>query len=63
MVTIPTDMNIWYIGEEAFKDNDNITKIIIPETVTQINPRAFINCSALEEVYKSIEKAQAKPIR
>ena len=51
VVTIPTDMNIWYIGEEAFKDNDNITKIIIPESVMQINSRAFMNCSALEEVY------------
>ncbi|MBQ8229679.1 MAG: leucine-rich repeat protein [Clostridia bacterium] len=51
VVTIPTDMNIWYIGEEAFKDNDNITKIIIPSSVIQINERAFQNCTALEEVY------------
>ena len=57
-VTIPTDMNIWYIGEEAFKDNDNITKIIIPESVMQIDSRAFMNCTALEEVYFVSEEKQ-----
>ena len=51
VVTIPSDMNIWYIAEEAFKDNDNITKLIIPSTVIDIRERAFINCTALEEVY------------
>ena len=51
VVTIPTDMNIWYIGEEAFKDNDNIKKIIIPSSVIEIRARAFYNCTALEEVY------------
>ena len=48
---IPTDLNIMYIGAEAFKDNDNIKKIVIPSSVTQINERAFENCTALEEVY------------
>jgi flagellar basal body rod protein FlgG len=51
VVKIPDDKNIMYIGEEAFKDNDNITTIIIPKTVVQIHPRAFKNCSALEYVY------------
>ncbi len=51
VVTIPTDMNIWYIGEEAFKDNNNITKIILPSSVIEIRARAFYNCTALEEVY------------
>ena len=51
VLKIPTDMNIWYIGAEAFKENNNIKKIIIPKSVTQINERAFINCTALEEVY------------
>ena len=51
ILKIPTDMNIWYIGAEAFKENDNIKKIIIPKSVTQISERAFINCTALEEVY------------
>ena len=51
VVTIPTDMNVWYIGEEAFKDNDNVKKIIIPSSVIEIRARAFYNCTALEEVY------------
>ena len=51
VLKIPTDMNIWYIAAEAFKDNDNIKKIIIPKSVTQINEFAFMNCTALEEVY------------
>jgi len=55
-VIIPTDMNIWYIGEEAFKDNDNITKIVIPASVIDIRARAFMNCTALEEVYFVNEK-------
>ena len=58
VVTIPTDMNIWYIGEEAFKDNNNITKIIIPSSVIDIRERAFMNCSALEEVYFVSEAKQ-----
>ena len=61
VVTIPTDMNIWYIGEEAFKDNNNITKIIIPSSVIDIRERAFMNCSALEEVYFVSEEKQAIP--
>ena len=58
VVTIPTDMNVWYIGEEAFKDNDNITKIIIPSSVIEIQARAFYNCMALEEVYFISEEKQ-----
>lgn len=50
-VVIPTDLNVMYIGEEAFKDNTNITKIVIPASVMQISARAFMNCTALEEVY------------
>ncbi|MBQ7924008.1 MAG: leucine-rich repeat protein [Clostridia bacterium] len=48
---IPTDMNIMYIGEDAFKDNDNIKAIVIPASVVQIQEGAFENCSALEAVY------------
>ncbi len=57
-VVIPTDMNIWYIGEEAFKDNNNIKKIIIPSSVVEIRARAFYNCTALEEVYFVSEEKQ-----
>ena len=51
VVEIPKDLNVMYIGEEAFKDNNNITKLIIPSTVVDIKARAFENCTALEEVY------------
>ena len=51
ILKIPTDMNIMYIGEEAFKDNAKIRKVIIPSSVLNINARAFMNCKNLEEVY------------
>ena len=57
-VVIPTDKNIMMIGEGAFEDNDNITSIVIPETVTQIDERAFLNCTALKEVYFVSKEAQ-----
>ena len=50
-VVIPSDMNIWYIAEDAFKDNDNIRSLVIPASVIDINEYAFQNCTALEEVY------------
>ena len=51
VLVFPTDMNIWYIGEEAFKDNVNAEIIVIPSSVIDIRPRAFQNCTALREVY------------
>ena len=50
-VVIPSDMNIWYIAEDAFKDNNNIRSIVIPASVIDIHEYAFQNCTALEEVY------------
>lgn len=58
-VTIPTDLNVLYIAEGAFKNNDNITKIIIPSSVMEIKNEAFLNCTALEEVYFVSEEKQA----
>ncbi len=51
VLKIPDDLNVMYIGEEAFKDNDTIKKLIIPSSVVDIRARAFLNCTALEEVY------------
>ena len=51
VLVFPTDMNIWYIGEEAFKDNVNAEIIVIPASVIDIRARAFENCTALKEVY------------
>ena len=51
ILKMPTDMNIMYIGEKAFLDNDNIERIVIAPTVVEIQRRAFENCTALKEVY------------
>ena len=51
ILKIPADLNAIYIYDEAFKDNDNVKKIIIPSSVIEIRDRAFYNCSALEEIY------------
>ncbi|MBQ8545495.1 MAG: leucine-rich repeat protein [Clostridia bacterium] len=40
----PSTSKMWYIGENT------ITKVIIPEGVKKINPYAFANLTALEEV-------------
>lgn len=56
ILVIPTDMNIMYIGEDAFKDNDNVRRIVIPASVVEIRESAFENCKALEEVYFVSEK-------
>ena len=50
-VIIPDDENVMYIGEEAFKDNKTMKRVVIPRTTVQIMERAFLNCTALEEVY------------
>lgn len=49
-VYIPNDKNVMYIAEEAFEDNSTMRVLHIPKTVTQINERAFLNCTKLEEV-------------
>ncbi len=51
VVYIPTDMNIMTIGENAFKDNTDITAVIIPKTVTTIDIRAFYGCTNLRHVF------------
>ncbi|MDE6868737.1 MAG: leucine-rich repeat protein [Clostridia bacterium] len=51
IVEIPNDKNILTIGEEAFEDNSTMEVLIIPSTVTSIDIRAFVNCTALREVY------------
>ena len=50
ILKIPSNMNIMQIAMEAFKDNRNIKKLIIPSSVTEIGERAFLNCTALEEI-------------
>lgn len=50
VVIVPSEIAVMTIGEEAFKDNTVITKIIVPKTVTHIEKRAFQGCTALKEV-------------
>ncbi len=56
-ITIPetvTYKNVTYtvyrIGENAFKNHSNMTKITIPNTVTRIEKNAFYQCTNLETV-------------
>lgn len=57
VVIVPSEKAIMSIGDEAFKDNTVIKKIIVPDTVTQISKSAFEGCTALEEVYFQTDKA------
>lgn len=59
VLKIPTDMNIMYIGEDAFENNNNVERIIIPESVIDIQEQAFNGCTALAEVYFVSVKAEA----
>ncbi len=52
-VTVPTTNNncpVTEIGEGCFKDNQNVTRVIIPIGVTKIGYLAFMNCKSLEYV-------------
>ncbi len=51
VVVIPEGKNIMSIGEEAFKDNKTIKKVIIPKTVTSIGKKAFYGCTNLQGVH------------
>ena len=51
VLKIPSDLNIMYIGEDVFEDNDNIERVVIPSTVVEIKESAFEGCTALKEVY------------
>lgn len=50
VVNIPDDLGIVYIYPNAFYDNPDIRKVIIPEGVTEIMRFAFLGCENLEEV-------------
>jgi hypothetical protein len=51
-VTLPSSVNgytVTAIGNDAFGE-DNITSVVIPNTVTSIGPEAFVDCIYLESV-------------
>ncbi len=41
---------VTFIGEESFKDNDNVTSVTIPGSVQIIGYHAFDGCTALERI-------------
>lgn len=49
-VTIPSNLNIYYIYEEAFIDNDNIVSLELSEPLSDIQTMAFANMKKLERV-------------
>ena len=53
ILTIPAaidDMRVSSIGESAFKQNNGMTRVVIPEGVTSIGDYAFYECKNLIEV-------------
>lgn len=61
VLTIPNDKAIRVIGEEAFKDNENVEIVIIPKSVTNISERAFKDCKNLKKICFISEEAKAIP--
>ncbi len=52
-VTIPSKLGkrkVTVIGFASFKDNANLETIVIPNSVTDIEPQAFKNCKKLKKV-------------
>ena len=49
-VTIPKRLNVYYIYEDAFRDNANITELEISAPCTEIQSYAFANMKALKRV-------------
>ena len=49
-VTVPKSLNVYYIYEEAFKDNNNITELEISSPCTEIQRGAFDSMTALKRV-------------
>lgn len=49
-VTIPKSLNVYYIYEEAFKDNNNITELEISSPCMEIQHAAFSGMTSLKRV-------------
>lgn len=61
VVVIPNDKNVMYIGQNAFKDNLDITAVVIPRTVVNIEEHAFWGCKNLKYIYFVGEEAEDIP--
>lgn len=51
-----TVCKITTIESYAFSENDNITTVRIPDSITEIKPNAFIDCANLKTVYVEAKK-------
>ncbi len=49
-VVIPSDLNVMYLDEDCFKNNPNITELVLPSTLMEIPHYAFQGCTNLEKV-------------
>ena len=49
-VTVPKSLNVYYIYEEAFKDNNNITELEISSPCMEIQRGAFDSMTALKRI-------------
>ena len=47
---IPKDKNVMYIDDECFQYNTQLTKVILPSTVTELPENAFKGCVNLQEI-------------
>ena len=62
-VTIPDEVNgkkVVGIGKEAFKDNTSVTNVTLPDSVENIDNRAFCGCSNLTSVIFGKTESEAK---
>lgn len=59
VLTFPEDSTVTQIGEEAFKECENVEIIVIPKSVTSIDKRAFEDCVNLKAIcFQSLEKQE-----
>lgn len=52
-VTVPAELGgypVVEVGCDAFRENETITKVVLPESVREIGDYAFYNCTALAEI-------------
>lgn len=59
-VVVPESINgeeITAIGDSAFENNETITSVILPQSVTEIGENAFANCKNLEQITANGVKA------
>ncbi|MEE0265288.1 MAG: leucine-rich repeat domain-containing protein, partial [Acutalibacteraceae bacterium] len=45
------NMTVTEIADSAFANHSNLSRIVIPESITLINTDAFLNCNNLSQVY------------